>query len=278
MIKIDSHQHFWRYDPIRDAWINNEMQLIRQDFFPEDLKVELDKHDIDGCIAVQADQSEAENAFLIELAATNPFIKGIVGWVDLQADNVEETLEFYKQYNIVKGFRHILQNEPDRALMLRPEFKRGLSLLNKYDFTFDLLIFQDQLLYASELCQLFPSQKFILDHMAKPAIKDQKINNWETDIRTLAGNPNVFCKISGMVTESDWQNWKDADFKPYLDVAFDAFGIGRVMFGSDWPVCNVAGGYDSMISIVKSYATQFTAEEQAGFWGENASNVYRIDK
>ncbi|MGV3704846.1 MAG: amidohydrolase family protein [Arcticibacter sp.] len=277
MFKIDSHQHFWRFDPVRDAWINEDMRAIQKDFLPEDLKKELDQQSINGCIAVQADQSEADNAFLIELAAMHPFIKGIVGWVDLQADNIEETLQFYSQYKIVKGFRHVLQGEANRALMLEPAFKRGIGHLKQFGFTYDILIFRDQLQYAAELCTLFPEQQFVLDHIAKPDIRNQVINDWAPGIRDLAKNPNVCCKVSGMVTEASWQNWKSEDFTPYLDVVFESFGIERLMFGSDWPVCNVAGGYAAMIDIVKSYLSQFPEDQQALFWGQNASTFYRID-
>jgi len=277
MFKIDSHQHFWRFDPVRDAWINEDMRVIQRDFLPEDLKKELDQQSINGCIAVQADQSEADNAFLIELAAMHPFIKGIVGWVDLQADNIEETLQFYSQYKIVKGFRHVLQGESNRALMLEPAFKRGIGHLKQFGFTYDILIFRDQLQYAAELCTLFPEQQFVLDHIAKPDIRNQVINDWAPGIRDLAKNPNVCCKVSGMVTEANWQNWKAEDFTPYLDVVFESFGIERLMFGSDWPVCNVAGGYAAMIDIVKSYLSQFPEDQQALFWSQNASTFYRID-
>ncbi len=276
MFKLDSHQHFWRFDPIRYGWISEEMNLIKGDFLPDDLKPLLDKHSIDGCIAVQSDQSEADNAFLIELATVNPFIKGVVGWVDLLADNIEETLQFYSQYPIVKGFRHVLQGEKDRAFMLKPDFKRGISLLKKFNYTYDLLIFQDQLIYASELCSTFPEQKFVLDHIAKPSIKNHDLGDWAKDIYILAKNPNVHCKVSGMVNEADWKNWKEEDFLPYLDVIFEAFGINRLMFGSDWPVCNTAGGYDAVVKIVQNYISKYTEEEQSLFWGLNASNFYAI--
>ncbi|WP_069658725.1 amidohydrolase family protein [Arcticibacter eurypsychrophilus] len=276
MFKLDSHQHFWRFDPIRYGWITEEMNLIKGDFLPDDLKPLLDKHAIDGCIAVQSDQSEADNAFLIELATMNPFIKGVVGWVDLQADNIEETLQFYSQYSIVKGFRHVLQGEKDRALMLNPDFKRGIGLLNKFNYTYDLLIFQDQLIYASELCSTFPEQKFVLDHIAKPSIKNHVLGDWAKDIHILAKNPNVYCKVSGMVNEADWKNWKEDDFLPYLDLIFGAFGIKRLMFGSDWPVCNTAGGYDAVLKLVQNYTAKYTEEEQSLFWGLNASTFYAI--
>lgn len=262
---------------MRDAWIDDDMRVIQRDFLPEDLKPELDKQSIDGCIAVQSDQSEADNAFLIELASMHPFIKGVVGWVDLQAENIEETLKFYSQYKIVKGYRHVLQGETNRALMLEPAFKRGIGLLKQFGFTYDLLIFRDQLSYASELCASFPEQSFVLDHIAKPDIRNQAIHDWAPGIQELAKNPNVYCKVSGMVTEANWQNWKNEDFFPYLDVVFESFGIERLMFGSDWPVCNVAGGYTAMITILRDYLSQFPEDQQGLFWGGNAANFYGID-
>jgi L-fuconolactonase len=277
MLKLDSHQHFWRFDPVRDAWIDDDMRVIQRDFLPEDLKPELDKQSINGCIAVQSDQSEADNAFLIELASMHPFIKGVVGWVDLRAENIEETLQFYSQYKIMRGCRHVLQGETNRALMLEPAFKRGIGHLKQFGFTYDLLIFRDQLFYASELCADFPEQSFVLDHIAKPDIRNQGIHDWIPGIKDLAKNPNVYCKVSGMVTEANWQSWKNEDFYPYLDVIFESFGIERLMFGSDWPVCNVAGGYSAAIDMVKSYLSQFPEDQQALFWGGNAARFYGID-
>lgn len=276
MKRIDSHQHFWRFDPVRDSWINDEMQAIKRDFLPEDLAPILLENTIDGCVAVQADQSEEQNAFLLELAAANPFIKGIVGWVDLRAENIKESLDFYKQYDKMKGFRHVLQGEEDRAMMLKPEFKRGISELSNYDFSYDILIYPDQLKYTEEFVKTFPNQRFVIDHIAKPNIKDRNIDDWKTDIEAVAKQSNVLCKVSGMVTEADWQNWKTEDFLPYLDVIFQAFGANRIMYGSDWPVCEVAGGYQKMISIVEAYTSKLSVTEQNMFWGQNAINFYKL--
>ncbi|MBC8054810.1 MAG: amidohydrolase family protein [Sphingobacteriaceae bacterium] len=276
MNRIDSHQHFWRFDPVRDSWINDEMKNIQRDFLPEDLEPVLKENNMDGCVAVQADQSEEQNAFLLELAAANFFIKGIVGWVDLRAENINESLEFYKGYDKMKGFRHVLQGEEDRSLMLRDEFKRGISLLEGYGFTYDILIYPDQLKYTEEFVTAFPNQRFVIDHIAKPNIKDQKIDDWAKDIKAVAGHYNVCCKVSGMVTEADWKNWKAKDFTPYLDTIFEAFGSQRIMYGSDWPVCEVAGGYSKMIGLVKDYTSQLSQDEQAQFWGQNAINFYNL--
>jgi L-fuconolactonase len=276
MQRIDSHQHFWVFDPVRDSWITDDMAVIQRDFLPADLWPVLHANHMDGCVAVQADQSEAQNDFLLQLAAANPFIKGIVGWVDLRADNVEERLTYYSQFKLMKGFRHVLQGEEDRALMLKPEFMRGISLLQKFGFTYDILIFPDQLQYIPEFVAAFPEQKFVIDHLAKPYIKDKKIDQWAADMQAVAKFSNVWCKVSGMVTEADWKLWKPFDFKPYIDVVFDAFGIDRVMFGSDWPVCQVAANYHDMAAIVHQYTMEMPPAQQAKFWGKNAADFYNL--
>jgi L-fuconolactonase len=276
MPRIDSHQHFWIFDPVRDSWINDEMRVIQRDFLPGDLQPILKENGIDGCVAVQADQSETQNDFLLGLAQDNHFIKGIVGWVDLRADNITERLEYYSQFELMKGFRHVLQGEEDRALMLKSGFRSGISNLKKYGFTYDILIFPDQLQYMSAFMGGFTDQKFVIDHLAKPNIKDKKIDDWAKDIRAVAKHENLCCKVSGMVTEADWKNWKAEDFFPYLDVLFDAFGAGRLMFGSDWPVCQVAATYGQMKGIVEQYTTKLSANEQSAFWGGNATHFYNL--
>ncbi|WP_207429136.1 amidohydrolase [Pedobacter sp. SYSU D00535] len=276
MLRIDSHQHFWRFDPVRDSWITDEMSVIQRDFLPEDLLPVLQQNGMDGCVAVQADQSEEQNAFLLELAAEHPFIKAIVGWIDLRAENIAESLAFYKGYDKVKGFRHVLQGETDRALMLREEFKRGIKALGNSGYTYDVLIYADQLKFTEEFVAGFPDQRFVIDHIAKPDIKQGKIEDWSKDIKAVAAHQNTYCKISGMVTEADWQHWKKEDFHPYLDVVFEAFGAERLMYGSDWPVCEVAGGYERMIDMVRDYTSSLSKNEQEMFWGGNACKFYGI--
>lgn len=277
MYKIDAHQHFWKFDPVRDSWITEEMDVIRRDFLPQDLMHILMHNQIQGCIAVQASQSEKENQFLLELSGMTPFIKGIVGWIDLQADDVEERLKHYGKIDKIVGFRHVLQGEPQRDLMLQPNFKRGIGLLHKYGFTYDILIFADQLKYAAQLAAEFPKQRFVVDHIAKPDIKNKEVAEWEKDIREVAKNPNVYCKVSGMVTEANWYDWEEEDFKPYMDVVFDAFGIDRLMFGSDWPVCMVAGGYNRVVKMVRHYLEPFSDDDKAKFWGGNAIKFYNLE-
>lgn len=273
---IDAHQHFWKFDPVRDSWIDDSMKVIQRDFLPNDFAPLLKENGFDGCVVVQSDQSEAENDFQLANAEQNNFIKGVIGWVDLQAENIEERLEHYAQFPLLKGFRHVLQGDPQRDLMLQPAFKKGISMLAKYGFTYDILIFPDQIQYATELIKMFPPQPFVLNHIAKPCIKKGEIKDWEKDIRNMANAPNVYCKISGMVTEADWQNWKQEDFIAYIDVVVNAFGSERIMFGSDWPVCLVSANYQQAIGIVKQYFSSFTQNEQDKFFGANATRFYNL--
>jgi L-fuconolactonase len=273
---IDAHQHFWQFNAVRDSWITDEMSVIQKDFFPNDLKPVLQQNGFDGCVAVQASQSEEETHFLISLASENDFVKGVVGWIDLQADTVEERLEEYKSIPVVKGFRHVLQGEPQRDLMLKPEFKRGVKALQQYGLTYDILIFPDQVNFSNELVAGFPEQKFVIDHVAKPYIKRKEIDEWKRDMKNIAKHENVYCKISGMVTEADWKTWKKEDFKPYLDVVVNAFGTNRILFGSDWPVCLVAASYQEMLAIVKDYFASFSKDEQEQFFGLNAIRFYNL--
>ena len=220
MLKIDSHQHFWKYDAIRDAWITPELGVIAQDFMPQDLKPYLDQFGFEGCIVVQSSESVDENSFQLANAQQNSFVKGVVGWVDFEAKDLEEQLQEYKKQPLLKGFRHILQGESNRAILLEPTYKDGLNLLNKYGFVYDVLIFRDQLTYLKQFLKTNDSMPLVLDHLAKPDIKTGDIKTWEHDLKSVAQYQNLSCKISGMVTEADWLNWKYEDFEPYLDIAF----------------------------------------------------------
>lgn len=276
MLKIDSHQHFWKYNPIRDQWINESMVAIQHDFLPEDLQPVLKRNGFDGCVVVQSDQSTEENFFQLKNAMAHEFIKGIVGWVDLQAVDVDEQLQYYSQFDKMKGFRHILQSEKQRDLMLQPEFISGIRLLRNYNFTYDLLVLPDQLKYTQDFVALFPDQLFVLDHLAKPLIKTKEISSWRRDITALARHEHVFCKVSGMITEADWHTWQPSDFVPYLDVVVEAFGMKRLMFGSDWPVSLLAGSYEKMLQVVTGYFSSFSKEEQELFFGGNAIRFYKL--
>lgn len=276
MGKIDSHQHFWKFDQARDGWITDDMAVIRRDFMPADLLPELDRLQIDGTVSVQADQSEEETQFLLSLAENNERIKGAVGWIDLQSDGIEERLSYYSQYKKLKGFRHILQGENQRDFMLRPAFLNGIGKLQAFGFAYDILIFPDQLAFTETFVKKFPDQRFVLDHLAKPLIRERKTEPWRSDIHRLARLENVMCKISGMVTEGNWKLWKKDDFTPYLDAVVTAFGTDRLMFGSDWPVCLVAASYTNMMGIVKDYFSSLSASEQEKIFGVNAERFYNL--
>lgn len=273
---IDAHQHFWNYNPQDYVWITDDMSVIRKDFLPADLEPFYKANNVEGCVTVQVNQSEEENKTFLKYAAENDFIKGTVGWVDLMAENVEERLAYWQQHKKLKGFRHILQGEEDRALMLKPSFKNGISKLNYFNFTYDILIFPDQLQYALELVQLFPDQKFVIDHLAKPYIKSGEIDQWKNDMEQFKTLVNVYCKVSGMVTEADWKTHSPETFRPYLDVVTETFGSKRILFGSDWPVCLVAASYEQMLEIVKTYYAAFSTNEQEDFFYNNACKFYNL--
>ena len=276
MVKIDAHQHFWQYDPIRDSWITEEMAVIRRDFLPDDLQPLLEQHGFDGCVVVQSDQSPAENRFQLGHAQAHDFIKGVVGWVDLWAEDVAEQLAALQQYPKLKGFRAILQGAADPALMLQPAFKRGIGQLRPFGYTYDILIYANQLQYLPELVAAFPDQPFVVDHLAKPDIKNQDIARWRREITALAAHENVYCKVSGLVTEADWRNWKKADFRPYLDTIVAAFGTDRLLYGSDWPVCLLAGSYTQVLDLVQNYFAAFSQQEQNQIFGGNAVKFYNL--
>lgn len=275
-MRIDAHQHFWNYDPVKHGWINNNMSVLKRDFLPQHIAGLLQDNNIDGCVSIQADQSENETMFLLGLAEQYSFIKGVVGWIDLQSQDVEERLEKFSGYQGLKGFRHILQDEDNRSLMLTTAFKKGISCLNKYDYTFDLLVYPDQLTYTLELVKLFPGQKFVLDHLGKPSIKSGEIESWRKEIIALAELPNIHCKISGFVTEADWRDWNKDDFYPYFDVILKAFDIDRLLFGSDWPVCLLAAQYQEVYSIAEDYFASCSNEEKEKLFGNNAVAFYNL--
>lgn len=274
-MRIDTHQHFWKYNATRDAWITDEMRVIQRDFLPEDAEPLLTWYDFDGCIAVQADQSHEETHFLCDLAITSPFIKGVVGWTDLRASDADEWLDYFKAFPKIKGFRHIVQAEPD-GFMLDASFQNGIKLLEYFGFTYDLLLYPHQLKEATALVRAFPHQKFVLDHLAKPYIKKGEIDTWKADLSELAQSENVWCKISGMVTEADWQTWTESEIRPYLDAAFEIFGAKRLMFGSDHPVCLLAGTFEQVLGLIENYVSTLSASEQHQFWSQNAIDFYGL--
>jgi L-fucono-1,5-lactonase len=275
-MKIDSHQHFWKYHPARDAWITDAMPALKRDFLPGDLALDLEANGIAASVAVQADQSENETLFLLDLAGRSARIAGVVGWIDLASPQVDHRLRFFSQFEKLRGFRHIAQAEPDDRFLVQRDFLRGVSRLREFGFTYDILIYPRQLPAAIELVSLLPQQKFVIDHMAKPEIKANNSASWSAQIASIARNPNVYCKLSGLVTEADWRRWAAADFKLYLDVVFEAFGPERLMFGSDWPVCLLAAGYRQVKQLIEDYVDRYAAKDKEKIFGANAIRFYGL--
>jgi L-fuconolactonase len=273
---VDAHQHFWKYDPVRDSWINDDMSILKKDFLPEELNEVYKKNKVDGCIAVQADQSSAETMFLLEQAEKHPFIKGVVGWIDPSSRNFREELNTYNSYSLLRGFRNVIQGEDDSRYFNNKLFQEGFSLLQKTRFTYDLLIYHDQLPAAIRFSERYPDQKFILDHCGKPDIKNGSIKNWKRDIRIIAENPNMYCKLSGLVTEADWGRWNYQQISPYLEIAGEYFGTDRLCFGSDWPVCLLASNYEKVLGIIDSFCKQVSEAEREQIFSGNAISFYQL--
>ena len=273
---IDSHQHFWKYESLKHAWIDDKMAAIRKDFMPSDLEVVYRENDVDGCVAVQADQTLEETDFLLKLALENHFIKGVVGWVDLRAANLEDILASYNGKEKLKGFRHVVQGEPDHNFLLRPDFLRGISILERHNYTYDILVFPHQLGAVLEFVKKFPNQKFVIDHIAKPYIKDGFYEGWAVLMNAIAKQDNVLCKLSGMPTEADYKLWTPKQIHPYMDLVLEAFGSDRIMFGSDWPVCLVAGNYSEVKNLVTDFISKLNTEEKELIMGVNAIKFYNL--
>jgi L-fuconolactonase len=272
---LDSHVHFWKYDKNEYAWIDKSMKLLQKDYLPTELEQTLKRNGVDGCICVQAIASELETRFLAELAGSHKFVKGVVGWADLQSPQVEKHIAELKNYPSIVGIRHIVQSEPD-DFMYDERFRGGISLLSKYGYTFDILIYPHQLQAAVDLVKMFPEQRFIVDHCAKPAIKNKDLEKWRSGITDLALFPNVSCKLSGLTTEAKWKEWSPSEFYPYLDVVFNAFGTNRLLFGSDWPVMLLSGIYVQWKSMLEKYMENHLPEEREAVFGLNARRIYGV--
>ena len=273
---IDAHQHFWIYHRNEYEWIDDSMAALRRDFLPHDLKPELDGAGFLGSVAVQARQTLEETRWLLELAEGSPSVLGVVGWVDLRSPEVGAQLKRFAANPKLVGVRHIVQSEPDDRFLLQTDFLRGISLLEDFDLAYDILIYTKHLPVAAEFVERFPRQRFVLDHLAKPPIKSGKVDSWAEGIRRLAKLPNVFCKLSGLVTEADWRSWTPEQITPYLDVAFEAFGADRLMIGSDWPVCLAAASYARAMQVVKNYLDGQTPECRESVLGGNARRFWRL--
>jgi L-fuconolactonase len=275
-MRIDAHQHFWRYDADEYGWIDDSMASLRRDFGPADLKLEMDGAGFHGSVAVQARQSLEETRWLLDLAVSSPLILGVVGWADLRSPDVQSQLQEFAGNPKLVGIRHVVQSEPDDRFLLQPDFLRGIAALEEFDLAYDILIYPRHLPVATDFVQHFPHQRFVLDHLAKPLITSGSIRPWEAGIRELARSPNVFCKLSGMVTEADWRNWKPEHLTPYLDVAVDCFGTERLMIGSDWPVCTVAASYARTMNVVLDYFGRYPAGVQDAVLGRNAQRFWKL--
>jgi L-fuconolactonase len=275
-MRLDSHQHFWRYNPTDYVWMTDAMRVLRRDYLPGDLKPLLDSIGFEASIAVQARQMIDETEWLLQLADAHDSIRGVVGWVDLRAPDLRRQLERLASHPKLVGVRHVVQDEPDDHFMLRPEFLRGIGELQAFDLAYDLLLFPRHLPVAAKLARQFPNQPFVLDHIAKPAIREAQISPWREDLRALAELPHVYCKLSGMVTEAKWKQWQPSDFYSYLDVVFDCFGPERLMIGSDWPVCTLSGEYSPTMRIVMDYLDQFSVGVRAGVLGDNGARFYGL--
>ncbi|MCW5517243.1 amidohydrolase family protein [Muriicola sp. Z0-33] len=275
-MQIDAHQHFWIYNSDKHSWIDDDMAIIRKDFLPSDLKKVYKQHSIDGCVAVQADQTLDETNFLLSLASEHEFIKGVVGWADLRDSSIDGTLEKYHHQKKIKGWRHIVQGEADHNFLLRSDFLKGISYLEKYDYTYDILIFPHQLGATLEFVRHFPHQKFVIDHIAKPYIKDQYYDGWAVLMNEIGKHENVYCKLSGMITEADYQHWTSEQIYPYMELALNAFGADRIMYGSDWPVCLVAGNYGQVLHLVTGFIDSLSSDEKQAIMGLNAMKFYNL--
>jgi L-fuconolactonase len=274
---IDAHHHLWHYNKREYGWMDDSMTVLKRDYLPEDLAAEIGKAGVGGTVAVQARQAIEETQWLLEMAGRHSFIRGVVGWLDLRSPGLPGQLEQYGNHPKLVGVRHVIQDEPDEDFMLREDFLRGIAMLHSCDLAYDLLIFPQQLRNAVKLAAMFPEQRFVLDHISKPSIRTGDLQPWKDDIGDLAALPNVWCKISGMVTEADPRAWKYEDFVPYMKVVLDAFGSDRIMLGSDWPVCRLAGEYEVVMGIPMVYTRTLPEKEKQKILYQNAATCYKLD-
>lgn len=274
-MRIDAHQHLWYFDPVSDSWIDESMIVLRRDFLPRDLKPHLDAHDIQGSVVVQADQSEAETDFLLSAAEQNPWIKGVVGWVNLISPDLPDRLDHFQKNSLFKGVRHIIQAEKS-GFMKQPRFIHGLKTIAGRELSFDLLIKENQLHEALELARSLPEMKLVIDHIAKPDISHRSFNHWAQTMTSFSEMDHVFVKLSGMSTEADWSDWSEADLMPYVDFCLETFGAGRLMYGSDWPVCLLAGSYEHTITALEHLIQKLSVAEQQQIMGLTAMNFYNL--
>ena len=274
---IDSHHHLWIYKPKNYGWVDDSMSVLKHDYLPEDLALELENSRISGTVVIQARQILEETRWLLELADENSFIKGVVGWLDLRSPDLEQQLLKFATHPKLVGVRHVIHDEADDDFMLHPDFIQGIAKLVDYDLVYDLLLFPRHLERAIKLVDSFPRQRFVLDHLGKPPINAGIMEPWKSDIGRLAAFPNVWCKLSGMVNEADHKHWQYKDLLPYMEVAWDSFGPERIMLGSDWPVCRLAGEYNEVINIVPKFIESLNCKDQEKILYQNAIDCYKLN-
>jgi L-fuconolactonase len=272
--RIDAHHHLWLYTPEEYGWISDEMQPLQRDFLAEDLHAAMRSAHVDAAIAVQARQSMEETRWLLDCVGKNPQIAAVVGWLSLKADNLSELYDKIC-HPALAGLRHIVQGEPD-GFLDDPAFDRGIAHLTAHGLTYDVLIYERQLPEAIRFVDRHPQQKFVLDHAAKPRIAVGELEPWATRMRELAQRPNISCKLSGLVTEAQWNAWNLHTLRPYLDVCVDAFGVDRLLAGSDWPVCLVASSYPGWWAVLEEYFAAFSIPEKEKIFGANAAAFYHL--
>ena len=273
---IDSHHHFWKYSPEEYGWIGEGQAVLKRDFLPADLKKEVDAAHVDGVVSVQARQTFEETRWLLELANKNDFIRGVVGWAPLISKDVEKDLEKFAGHKKLKAIRHVLQDEKDDRYAVREDFQRGIGVLKKFNLVYDILIYEKQLPAAIEFVERFPNQVFVLDHVAKPKIRQKILSPWRERMKDLAKRQNVYCKLSGMATEADHGGWEAADLRPYVEVVIEAFGPKRIMFGSDWPVCLLAVTYQKWAGVVRNFISKLSETERNRVMGGTAVEAYKL--
>ena len=275
---IDAHQHLWSYQFKEYAWISKDMSVLARDYLPEQLKIEMKKANVDGAVVVQARQTVSETEWLLSLARNSPILRGVVGWAPICSEIFAQELERLQQEEKLKGLRHVIQDEPDDNFILRTDFNRGISAMAHSGLVYDILIFARQLPAAIQFVDRHPHQIFVLDHIAKPSIKEGIIEPWRTNIRQLAERKNIYCKLSGMVTEANWPNWSAQNLQPYLETVLETFGPGRLMAGSDWPVCLLASTYTGWFTTLHQMLHSLSAAEKENIFGAVASRVYRLQQ
>ena len=277
---VDAHHHFWdrQMTQFDHSWQESPgFENICHTFLPEDLKPLLDAAGVSHSVLVQTQHQIEETNWFLELANQNAFIAGVVGWVDLQSEQCEQQLETLKADSKFVGVRHVVQDEPDDNFIVRPKVLEGLKILEKHNVPYDLLFFAKHLKHAPAVADQLPNLKLVIDHISKPDIKSGDLKVWQSELREASLRENVFCKLSGMITEADWQNWKVADLKPYVETALECFGPTRLMFGTDWPVCCLAGSYQQAVDATRECLSELSDDEKRQIFGATATQFYSLN-